>query len=179
MGAFKYVPEQEVRERHRAARVAHTTKGPSKLPAPPTASRLRNVEPVLSLGETTYFQFRGRAYGVPPLPWKTGERMLQVYTGTLALAADVARTGDKKSEREYYRGLSRLQSILWVSCRPVGRIRRALRLLRLHRNPFKGASEKEILELADFFLKGRTRSAVLPWAPNTTDHNPILTPWMS
>lgn len=179
MGQFKYVPEREVLARHQRHKVARGSKA-SRLPvAPPTASRLRNVEPVLSLGETTYFQFRGRAYGVPPLPWKPGQRLLQVYNATLTAAGQVALTGDKEAEQVYFRGLARIQSILWAYCRPVGRVRRVLRFLRFIRNPFTGASEKEVLELADFFLQGRTRSAVQPWAPTTTDHHPTLTPWMT
>lgn len=178
MGMFRYVPEREVAARHRAKRAARGTTAP-RLPVPPTAARLRNVEPVLSLGETTYFQFRGRAYGVPPLPWKAGQRLLQVYTATLALAGHVALQGDAKAERDYFRGLARIQAILWAYCRPVGKIRRVFWHLRLLHNPFRGATEKEVLELADFFLKGRTRSAVQPWAPSMTDRHPIQTPWMS
>ena len=50
----------EMEASHRAARRARPAAQPSPRP--------RNVEPVLSIGEMTFFQFRGRAYGVPPLP---------------------------------------------------------------------------------------------------------------
>lgn len=177
MGQFKYVPDREVSARHREHRAARAHKTARVPTAPPTAARLRNVEPVLSLGETTYFQFRGRAYGVPPLPWKAGQRLLQVQTATLSAAGQVALTGDKEAERLYFKGLARIQSILWAYCRPVGRTRRVLRFLRVLRNPFRGATEKELLDHTDFFLQGRTRSVVQPLAQTTTDPHPILTPW--
>lgn len=157
MAEFRYVSDREAAERHKKAKTARLTRAQHR---EASSAPIRNVEPVLSLGEMTYFQFRGRAYGVPPLPWKTGKRMMQIYTTTIGHANLVATTGDKEAERVYFEGLEKLQNLLWKSCRPTGLIPRIFASIGLARNPFRNATEKEILDHTDFFLALRMKSNV-------------------
>lgn len=124
-----------------------------------TAPRSRNVQSVLSLGSMEWFHFRGRAYGVPPLPWKTGERMLEAHLNALenvSLLAD--EPFNREARAEYYVALRELTRLLWKSCRPAGPFARLARALGLLRNPFASASDAEVLEHADFFLARRMKS---------------------
>lgn len=157
MAEFKYVADRVAAERHAQANSSRLSRERHRRAS---SEPIRNVEPVLSLNEMTYLHFRGRAYGVPPLPWKAGQRMLQVYTATIARANLLANRGDKKAETEYFEGLASLQTLLWRHCRPVGWGWRLLRLLGLLRNPFRRATEKEILDHTDFFLQLRMKSNV-------------------
>lgn len=126
----------------------------------------RNIAAILTLGDSTYFNFRGLPFGVPPVAWKAGEQLLALYLRAvdavrlMADGASLARVGDPKLRAEYFAAIAALPPILWKLCRPVGRFRRFLRAVGLHRNPFASASERELLDLADFFLQRRTRSGV-------------------
>lgn len=157
MAEFRYVTDRVAAEQHAKAKSARMSRARHR---EASSAPIRNVEPVLSLGEMTYLHFRGRAYGVPPLPWKSGQRMLQVYQTAIANANILATRGDKTAETDYFKALAVLQTLLWRHCRPVGLGWRLLRLLRLHRNPFRNATEKEILDHTDFFLQLRMKSNV-------------------
>lgn len=157
MAEFRYVTERESAAKHTQHQATRQKLARHR---ESSSSGIRNVEPVLSLNEMTYLHFRGRAFGVPPLPWKAGQRMLQVYTATIANANVVSQRGDKKAEADYFAGLAQLQSLLWRYCYPVGWGWRLLRMLGLHRNPFRVATEKEILDHTDFFLQLRMKSNV-------------------
>lgn len=157
-GAFRYVSDREVADRWQKSSVKAQPRG-----ARPEIARLpevRNIEPVLTLGEVRYFAFRRHTYGVPPLPYKRGHAMLGVYTRTLALTKLIAERGDKSLEDEYYRNLDWFKSMFWRHGFRTGKMMRLMRRLHLLRNPFAMATEKEVLEIADFFLKGRTKSNV-------------------
>ena len=121
---------------------------PAKPPAPP-----RNVRAILDLGNMVYFEFKGRAYGVPPLPWREGEKLL-------ALRLQIGAMGKEISEETlpvYYAALKQMTRIMWRNTRPKGRWLRFLKRVRLF-DPFAVASELEVAELAVFFLGLRTRS---------------------
>lgn len=121
---------------------------PAKPPPPP-----RNVRAILDLGNMTYFEFKGRAYGVPPLPWKEGERLL-------ALRLQIGGLGEQLSDESlpiYYAAMKKMARIMWRNTRPKGRWLRFLKRVRLF-DPFSVASETEIGDLAVFFLGLRTRS---------------------
>ena len=117
--------------------------------------RALNLDAILDLGNIVFFTFRGRAYGIPPLAWRDGERLLDAWLEAKELGAQLER----KTLRPYFRCIQRLQQLLWKSTRPTGPVRRLLRFAHLHRNPFRDATEGELAELAVFMLGLRMRSA--------------------
>jgi len=132
--------------------------------APPTAKsagplpRALNLDHVMDLGNTIFFIFRGRAYGIPPLAWREGERILDTWLEAKTYGASLER----KNLPAYYACFQKLQRLLWKNCKPTGPVRRLLNRLHLHRNPFRLATEGEIAELAVFMLGRRMRSIEPP-----------------
>lgn len=153
MPEFRYIPSDEVAARHRA----RITATPSRQARQPEH---KNVEVVLSLGDVRYILFHGRTYRVPPVPFKHGERVLTSHAALVALAREVATTGNKKSTDRFYRQMSFQAKLLWQHIRPAGKVKRFFWRLGLMYNPFRGASEKEITELTNFFLQCRMTSSV-------------------
>lgn len=117
---------------------------------------LRNLRPVLELGNTTYVTFRGRAYGVPPLPWRDGQRLMALWIQALQFPGPLTA----ETHPKYYAIIQQLPALLWSLCRPVGLLPRLARRLGLHRNPFRQATEQELAELASLFLQRRMRSSI-------------------
>lgn len=160
---IEFAPTQpdEMARRH-AARAAKTRPASSKASAIQPAPR--NVEPILSLGDTEYFHFRGRAFGVPPLPWQAGQRISDLQARAInAMGVLSSKPTDEQSRADYYFALGQLPALLWANCRPTGKWRRFLtnrvfRFLRLARNPFDKATDRELLELTDFFSSRRMKS---------------------
>lgn len=145
----------EIDEAHRRAATKARAAQAETVSAPPT----HNVDAVLTVGDTTYRHFRGRAYGVPPLPWKAGQRITALQ-GQLHRAMDALRRKpfDEAPRAEYYLALAQLPDLLWANCRPTTKWRRFLRAIGAHANPFADATDRELLELADFFSSCRMRS---------------------
>ncbi len=114
-----------------------------------------NVQAVLDLGALSYFHWRGRSYGVPPMPWKMGARLMDAYLEAKALGNDMTR----EVLPIYYGALHRMAGIIWRSTRPTGRIARVIHWLHLSRNPFRKATEAEMAELAIFYLGRRMRTS--------------------
>jgi hypothetical protein len=114
-----------------------------------------NLAHVLDLGNTVFFYFQGRAYGIPPLPWQQGEAILDAWLE----ARELGQIDSREKAGPYFRVIARLQKLLWKNCRPVGRFRRLLKRLGLHPNPFRRATEGELAELAVFILGLRMRSS--------------------
>jgi len=147
-------------ERHRAAKVARAPRLER-----PTPSSARNIAAILTLGDRSYFQFRGSPFGVPPLPWREGERLLGIIVNAQD-AADRLRLGVLTGEgledarRAYFAAIEGLPAALWRNCEPASKVLRFLRRIGLARNPFTRATERELLGLADFFLERRTTSRV-------------------
>lgn len=147
----------EMLRRHAAAGRKRT----ASAAASPVQAPVRNVEPILSLGDVEYFHFRGRAFGVPPLPWKVGQRIAELQARTLNAVNRLSSAPlDEKTRADYYLALAQVPPLLWANCRPTGKWRRFLRSLRLARNPFDGATDRELLELLDFFSSRRMKSGV-------------------
>ena len=121
-------------------------------PAKPPPAPL-NVREVLDLGSLVYFEFRGRPYGVPPLPYRAGQRLVSLWFEVARMGATIS----DDNRRAYDRALAQIVRLMWRHTRPVGILMRALRRLGLLRNPFKLASEAEIAELVGFFLRARTK----------------------
>jgi hypothetical protein len=129
------------------------------LERPRLPTKIRNARVVLDLGNLIFFTFQGRAYGIPPLPYKAGQQLM-------ALVAEAAAYGVLTPETipKYDAIMRQLPALLWRYTRVVGRTRRVLRVVGLHRNPFLQATEKELVDLATFFQVSRTRSSVQPLA---------------
>ena len=128
-----------------------------KLPAP-EGTRLANLEAVLSLDATSFVLFRGRAFGVPPVGWRTGQEILAQRLAASDAAGDGRLTADNAPT--YYAALAELARLLWRHIRPVGLPRRILKRLGALRNPFQDGTEAELVALTDFFLQRRTASSV-------------------
>lgn len=141
MVAFSRASATAMREAHARARPSQT--GPGE---PATL----NVPLVIELDAARMFAFRGRPYIVPPLPMLEG---LQIMTAWQE-AASCGQMLTATSREKYYAALNKLPPMLRRNCRPAGRIRRML--WPLSRNPFRRATEAELVELASFFLLCRT-----------------------
>jgi hypothetical protein len=147
--------EPEMLAAHAKARRQQVPQGSKPIARP------RNLEAVLALGDTEFIQFRGRAYGVPPVPLQPGIRLTQAYaTARETLTALGVAPNDPQRAAAYQVAVQKLPPLLWDLVRPVGRFRILCRWIGLHRNPFRDASEGELLELAAFFLPRRMRSGV-------------------
>jgi len=134
-------------------------------PARAPSHRIRNVGPVLDLGNTVFFTFRGRAFGVPPVPYQVGRAISAIWTEAVALGAVIS---EDKTPR-YYELIASLPPLIWANSYPVGRWRRLRRRLGLFRNPFRKATEAELVDLAGFFRSRRMTSGVqFPPAAGTT-----------
>lgn len=161
---FSPVQPDEMLRRHAKARARPAAATKTSAPI----DRARNLEPILSLGDLDYVHFRGRAYGVPPLPWKEGQRISNAQARAInAITLLSQKPTDDKTRAEYYKALGQLPDLLWRNCRPTGYFRRAwanglFRFLRLAANPFDGATDRELLELTDFFSSRRMRSGDQP-----------------
>lgn len=139
----------------------------SHQPPPP---RPVNVRQVLDIGTLVYFQWRGRSFGVPPMPWKQGAQLMDVYL----LAQSLGETINSQNAERYYAALQEMARIMWKCTRPVGMFRRLLKRLRILGNPYRKASEKELAELAVFFLGCRMREQpnlrrISSWDPSAPE----------
>ena len=119
----------------------------------PSLPRALNLEHVMDLGNRIYFTFRGRAYGIPPLAWREGEKILDAWEEAKRYP-DLSERADR---RKYFDAIRRLQKLLWANTVPTGPFRRLLNFFGLHTNPFKRATEGEIAELAVFTLGRRMK----------------------
>jgi len=136
----------------------HAAKLAQRVPADTTVTRLANVDVVLDLGDTCYITFRGRAFGVPPVAWRVGQKILAQRMAATTAAGNGILTA--QTTGPYYEALGRLAQTLWRHARPTGRMRRMAKRLGLLRNPFQEATEGELVQLADFFLGRRMTSTV-------------------
>jgi hypothetical protein len=153
MGEFKYTPIHEVDARHRAARAKTSPRGSD-------TGEQKNVQAVLSLGATRYFSYRKYLLAVPPIPFKLGQQVLALYIRSLADAKQVVKTGGEDATASYYQQLRLLTDLMWKHVQPLTKSRRFLKRIGLLRNVLKDASEKEVTDIATFFLQGRMMSTV-------------------
>jgi len=117
------------------------------------------VEAVLSLGSTRYFTFRGATFACPPVPFKLGQKVLTLYLETTSLAQSAAK-GNKQDGIKYFGRLRELVKVMWPHIRPARRWKRWTKFLHIYRNPFRHASDLEVLDVTNFFLQGRMKSSV-------------------
>lgn len=158
MGEFRYVPAGEVAQRHRAkeAPPRQGTRGT----VPQRRPEQKNVEQVLAIGAVRYITFHDRTFRIPPVPFRLGQRVLQVYVQSNEHARAVALSGKKEYTDKFYQDLELLAKLMWQHIRPVGKIRRFFWRIGLMRNPFRKASEGEMRAICDFFLQDRMKSSV-------------------
>lgn len=131
-----------------------------------------NVQQVLDLGGIVFFHWRGRSFGVPPLPWKAGAQLLDAFLTAQNLGPSIG----PESAPSYYRACQKMAALMWRNCRPTGMLPRAIKALGLARNPFRNASERELADLTVFFLGCRMRRSLgarqaaefaATWAPRS------------
>lgn len=138
-----------------------------------STTRSRNVETILSLGSLEFFEFRGRAYGVPPVPWRAGQALNAARVAAIdALEVLKVDATDRDATDDYYRAIRTIPALLWAHCFPSGKFLRLWKatpwIRYLQRNPFADASDGELLEYADFFLARRMKSGGLSLVPRPT-----------
>lgn len=127
-----------------------------------------NAQPVLDLGNLVYFLFRGRAYGVPPLGWRDGQRLHGIWTEARDLGELTA-----ENTATYYGLIAQLPRLIRRLSFPCGKLRRLASRLRLIRNPFEQATERELVELAGLFLGRRLTSTIGTQPAMDLDGQPI------
>ena len=105
-----------------------------------------DMELLLSLTQARRLPWRGREYGVPPVPWRKATDLLAVAEGLAALAQ-----GKGEDQLGAFRRLARqFEQAAKAVVVPEGRVRRAL--WRWWPNPFRSATHEEIGWLLGFFL---------------------------
>lgn len=160
MGTFRYIPPDEMAERHRAAKPVGQTRQAVSGKVIARQAMQRNVEEVLSLGSIRYITFNDRTFRIPPVPYKKGQKVLNLQIKILADAKQVALTGDKIAMQAFYKKHREMAKLLWSHIRPMGKINRLLWRCGLTKNPFTVASEQEMKDIVDFFLAARMMSSV-------------------
>lgn len=114
-----------------------------------------NIGAVLDLGETMYRNFRGKPFGVPPLPWKEGKRLQAAWLA----AAQYKSPLTPETAQKYFAAIALIPPILRRNCFPASNwIKRSLWAIGLWPNPFDRMAEEELVEAASFFLQRRMKS---------------------
>jgi hypothetical protein len=165
---FQRVPRETMMANHAAKRLTRPVVARSTIVA--------NVPVLLELGATVYVQFQGKPFGVPPVAWRVGQRLLALRMEAMAAAGDGILTAE--SSPKYYAAMATLSRVLWRHTRPVGKsvpgsfVLRVLKRLGCLQNPYRRATESELTALTDFFLQRRMASSVGagmdPLQPSTT-----------
>lgn len=153
MAMFAPVPRAEI---ERVAREGYRQQyGAGGAPRP--SVRPRNIHPTLVLvdGERVEIPYRGRVYEILPVSFTDGLKLTDVSLDLDELA-DAPPT--RENRRRYVLALKRIVALAPKYLRPRGRARRIF--WRFHRNPFRGATDREVGELLGFFLGCRMRSRV-------------------
>jgi hypothetical protein len=148
---FERIPRERLEE---LAREAYARQFPRRRPQD---VRSRNVRPTLLLvdGDRIEIPYRGRIYELLPVSFRDGLRLLEMRTVLEDL--EHAPT-NRENVRRYVAALRAIIALAPKYLRPRGRIRRAL--WAFTRNPFRGATDREVGELLGFFLGCRMRSRV-------------------
>lgn len=131
-------------------------------PKPPA-----NIDAVLALGEVEYFQFRGHTYRIAPLSYKAAQRLVALQSEAHSYAERAHADGPMRAEHwqaqaDYFQTIGRVADLLWSLTVPVGWVRRLGKATRILANPFRRATEEEVLQVANFFHARRTKSYVRP-----------------
>lgn len=139
MVEIRRVPREEMDRRH-AARVEQLEAKAPRIPR-------QNLEPVLALGNVEYHTFRGRPFGIAPVPYLDGARLSALWIE----CSELGNVLTGSTVDRYREIIDELATLLWRLTVTVGPFKRLLRRLGLLRNPYRAATEREILELAGKF----------------------------
>lgn len=137
---MKITPRQEVERRWREHDLKRIEAGRRK-----HEKRIRNLGLVLRLEGGRRLEFRGRQYGVPPVPWSVAVRVQSAVEqmAELRSAGPAARWQDWA---KVYREVSRLFKLATVPRHPVQRL-----LWRWWPSPMLRATPREVGEALSFF----------------------------
>jgi hypothetical protein len=133
------VPRPEIERRwrdHRVRKVAASRRKHER--------RVRGLDLVLSLEEGRSIEFRGRQYGVPPVPWAVALDVLAVQERFTALAASTS-----PANAEWARCYKDVARLFKRAVRPVGWLRRLL--WPLTPSPLRNAAPVEVGKALGFF----------------------------
>ena len=111
--------------------------------------RFVNLDEARGIDRPRYKSYRGRPYRVAPLP----------YLDALDLQAVIVRLGNQDDTDEQRAAYTEAVALMGRLARPVG-----WRRLVQWRNPFRLATEVEIVEWMDFFWKCRTGLSLVEFA---------------
>jgi hypothetical protein len=148
---FQRIPRTKLEE---LAREAYAREFPRGRQA---EARPRNVRPTLVLvdGDRVEIPYRGRIYELLPVSFQDGLRLSDLRE-TLEDLEHAPTT--RENVLRYVAALRAVVALAPKYLRPRGRVRRVL--WAFARNPFRGATDREVGELLGFFLGCRTRSRV-------------------
>lgn len=154
MVQYRRVPREEMAARHAAQRLTRV--------AMARRPQVVNIPVLLEMGDTVYIHFAGKPFGIPPVAWRVGQRLLDLRMRAMAASGDGILT--RATAPIWYDHLGHLSALMWRHTRPVGRTRlgsfvlRFLKLVGGMRNPYRKATEAELVALTDFFLQRRMAS---------------------
>jgi len=153
---FTRVPREELERMAREQYARVYRDGRSDRPKP---ERPRNVRASLLVfgADKVEVPFHGRMYELTPVSFEDGMRLSDVRA-TIEELEDAEPT--RENARRYLDACRLVVRLAPRYMLPRGRLRRALWRLRLRRNPFRQASEREVGELLGFFLGCRMMSRV-------------------
>lgn len=126
------------------------------LPAAPRS--VANTDSVLSLGTDTRFVYRLRPYMTLPVTFRLGAELQKLR---IAMIATSALMEDSESAVDEYAAYSQqVVELIWRVSIPATPIPALKKKLRLARNPFRDATDGEVMHLINFFLNLRMMSSI-------------------
>lgn len=125
--------------------------GNGSVPAPEPPKSVNGPE-AITVGGTTLFFYDGHAYVLPNISWQDGFRMNEIV--------ECITSPDRKSD-DVRAAFAQAVEMMFRLSKPASAARFIPRALR--RNPFRNASEMEVVALLDFFWKRRTGQSLADW----------------
>jgi hypothetical protein len=147
---FNRVANETTAELHAADAARHRARRADQ-------SRGVNARPVLYLVEPVRWPFRGRMYEVPPIPFRTGVRVVAFTEWVNGLRQRKEMDGFADEYRDKIGGALKIIRRCVIPDKRY-RVRRLLWRLRLMPNPWRTASVEEVSELMGFFSGRLTKS---------------------
>lgn len=142
--------------------------------APP---ELRNFASMYNLGGDAYLEWRGMYMVVPPIPFREGAKLHEMRVRLTQLEHERKRDeklpdSEEKDRREGMRLMEErmIREEMVTTFKKCVKPRRWWQALawKVLPNPFRQASEQEMVELLSFFLLCRTKSRLRPaYSPST------------
>lgn len=175
-------PRHVVEERWRQYRLARIDKSRRK-----HENRIKNMGLVLRLDDGRSLEFRGRHYGVPPVPWWAAARILQAQRDLEALNSKKLPPAEALAET--HRIFSEITDVAKDVVRPSWRMAKDSRFRRWLwnklPNPFADLPPAEVGNLLGFFSKFLEMDAVetltspavrLGTSPSTSPASSLISP---